>query len=183
MSPTSTNLTGAECARLSGRRLGRSNMSHPVRRVQLQTHKIMSVIGLHANLVPSGNKLRSRIMTIGDDSDILFVASLWLASGYEILTVEDVRTALDAFASVSGNVARPHPKPARLRFDYELASRGCQPYDLEERASNLGPPADILITTTSRTSPSGTSSARCTFFLAGPVVMWTKSSSFEPFRN
>ena len=112
MSPTSTNLTRAKCAKsnfqidsgfaaLSGR-LDASNMTHSMKRVQLGAHQVMSVVSLPANLVPSGNKLRRRIMIIGDDPHILFVASLLLASGYEILTVEDVRTALDAFASVSG---------------------------------------------------------------------------------
>lgn len=81
--------------------LGNANMFHLVRWPQSRTHKIMPVVGLPCDLVPLRKELRRRIMIIGDETDILLVAALLLASGYEILTVEDVNSALDAFDSGS----------------------------------------------------------------------------------
>jgi len=77
-------------------------MFRPARLARSHTHKIIPVVCLPRNLVPSCNGIQSRLMIIGEEANILFVAALLLASGYEILTVGEVSSALDAFDSVFG---------------------------------------------------------------------------------
>ena len=111
MSCKNTNISLAECAQVNcerdlglaalPRHLDTPNFFRPARRAELPMQKLVPVVSLPRNLIPSCDTFPSRIMIIGDDANILLVAALLLASGYEILTLEDVSSALNAFESVS----------------------------------------------------------------------------------